>query len=58
MMTEYTYVITRAFAGSGRMVWRWFVQCRGHWIGAHGTSITSKEAAKSDAVAGMEAVAR
>jgi hypothetical protein len=58
MMTEYTYMISRAFAGSGRVVWGWSVQCRGHRLVAHGTSITSEEAAKADAVAAMEWLAR
>jgi hypothetical protein len=57
-MTDYTYVISRAFAGSGRVVWRWSVQCPGDRIVAHGTSITTEEAAKADAVAAMDRLAR
>jgi hypothetical protein len=58
-MTEYTYVIRRVFAGAGREVWQWSVQCgRGQFVVAHGTSITSEEAAKADALAAMERLSR
>ena len=51
---EHTYMARRAFAGPGMVVWRWSIQDRAGQLLAHGTSITSEDAAKADAMAAME----
>jgi hypothetical protein len=53
-MDDYVYTVERELAGAGRAAWRWTVRHRdGAAPLARGTSITSEDDAKSQALAAI-----